>query len=80
MYNNIIMLGAIPGAMVGEVAVNIMIAAGVLSVGVSPSRKTARHTTTVPLYCDSAGMVSVSILLPCTLIDKARYDVRELSN
>ena len=45
-----------------------MVAAGVLSVG-DPSRKIARHTTTVPLYCGSAGMVSVYTMLPFSLIE-----------
>ena len=45
-----------------------MVAAGVLSVG-DPSRKIARHSTTVPLYCGSAGMVSVYTVLPLSLIE-----------
>ena len=60
------------GAMVGPgefVGVNNMVATGVTSVGVSPSRKTARHTTSVPLYCGSARMVSVCTMLPISLTE-----------
>ena len=46
----------------------IMVATGVTSVG-DPSVKTARHSTTVPLYCGSAGMVSVYTLLPFSLTE-----------
>ena len=46
--------------------VNSMVAAGVTSVG-DPSRKAATHSTTVPLYCSSAGMISVSTNLPFSL-------------
>ena len=54
------------GRLVG-VYKNIMMAAGVASAGVTPSRKTAAHTTPVPLYCGSAGMVSVYTMLPLSL-------------
>ena len=61
----------VPGAMVGGFAgiyKNIMVAAGVTSVGV-PSKKTATHSTTVPLYCGSAGTVSVCTILPFSLTE-----------
>ena len=56
--------------MVGEVVGvnNIMVAAGVLSVGV-PSKKTATHSTIVPLYRGSAGMVNVCTTLPLSLTE-----------
>ena len=44
-----------------------MVAAGVTSVG-DPSKKTARHSTSVPSYCGSDGMVSVYTMLPLSLI------------
>ena len=50
----------IPGESVG---VKNMVAGGVTSGG-DPSRKKATHTTTVPLYCGSAGMVRVDTMLP----------------
>ena len=55
--------------MVGEVVgVNNMVAAGDISVG-DPSKKTATHSTTVPLYRGSAGMVRVCTLLPLSLTE-----------
>ena len=57
----VVLAGTLIVMSVGEfVVVNdiIMVAIGDLSVG-DPFRKRARHTTSVPLYCSSAGMVSV---------------------
>ena len=45
-----------------SVGVNNMVAAGDTS-GRDPSKKTATHSTTVPLYCGSAGMVRVCTML-----------------
>ena len=45
-----------------------MVAAAVLSVG-DPSIKIARYSTTVPLYCGSARIVSVYTLLPFSMIE-----------
>ena len=65
----IVLAGELAVVMVGKVViVNIMVAAGVTSVR-DPSVKTARHSTTVPLYCGSAGMVSVSTLPPFSMIE-----------
>ncbi len=50
------------------VGVKNMVAAGVTSVG-DPSKKIATHTTTVPLYCDSAGMVRVYTMIPLSSIE-----------
>ena len=48
----------------GETArVKNMVAAGDTS-GRDPSRKTATHSTTVSLYCGSAGMVRVLTMVP----------------
>ena len=47
---------------------NNMVAAGDTSVG-DPSKKTATHTTTVPLYCGSAGMVRVSTIVPLSFTE-----------
>ena len=58
--------------MVGElggVFKYIMVAAGVTSVGVTPSKKTATHTTSVPLYCGSAGTVRVYTILPLSFTE-----------
>ena len=53
----------------GETArVKKMVAAGDTS-GRDPSRKTATHSTTVPLYCDSAGMVRVCTMLPSSFTE-----------
>ena len=62
----VVQAGELAFVMGGEFVsdVNSMVAAGVTSVGVSPSRKRARHSTTVPLYCSSAGMISESTKLP----------------
>ena len=46
----------------------VSIAGGVDSVGL-PSIKIAMHTTTVPLYSDLAGMVSVYIIAPFSLTE-----------
>ena len=55
--------------MVGEfVGVKNTVAAGVTSFG-DPSKKTATHSTTVPLYCGSDGMVSVCTMLPLSLTE-----------
>ena len=51
-----------------SVGVNNMVAAGDTS-GRDPSKKTATHSTTVPLYCGSAGMVRVYTVLPSSLIE-----------
>ncbi len=51
-----------------SVGVKSMVAAGVTS-GRDPSRKKATHSTTVPLYCGSAGMVRVYTMLPLSLIE-----------
>ena len=62
----------VPSAKVGEFVradENIMVAAGVASVGVTPSKKTAKHTTSVPLYCGSVGTVSVCTILPLSLTE-----------
>ena len=61
----------LPGVMVGRfvsVYKNVMVAAGVASVG-DQSRKTATHTTSVPLYCGSAGTVRVCTMLPLSLTE-----------
>ena len=43
----------------------VSITGGVLRVrGTDPSRKIATHTTSVPLYCNLAGMVSVNTSMP----------------
>ena len=55
------------GGLVGAYK-NIMVAAGVTSIGV-PSKKTATHSTSVPLYCGSAGMVSVCTMLSFSLTE-----------
>ena len=55
------------GGLIG-VYTNIMVAAGVTSVG-DPSKKTAQHSTTVPLYCGSAGTVRVCTILPFSLTE-----------
>ena len=47
-----------------------MVAAGDISnSGGDPSKKTATHSTTVPLYCGSAGMVRVSTMIPLSLTE-----------
>ena len=51
-----------------SLGVKNMVAGGDTSVG-DPSMKTATHSTTVPLYCGSAGMVRVSTLLPSSLME-----------
>ena len=56
----------VPGS--ESVGVNNMIAGGDTSVG-DPLRKTATHSTTVPLYCGSAGIVRVSTLLPSSFTE-----------
>ena len=67
----IVLAGELAVVTVGEfVRVKIMVAAGVTLVGV-PSTKKARHSTTVPLYCSSAGMVSVYTMLPLSLTEPA---------
>ena len=45
-----------------------MVAGGDTS-GRDPSKKTATHSTTVPLYCGSAGMVRVLTIVPLSLTD-----------
>ena len=45
-----------------------MEAGGDTSVG-DPSKKTATHCTTVPLYCGSAGMVRVYTMIPFSLTE-----------
>ena len=51
-------------------AKTISVTGGVLS-GRDPLMKTATHSTTVPLYSDLAGMVSVYTRLPFSLIEPA---------
>ena len=46
---------------------NNMVAAGVVSR--DPLKRIATHSTTVPLYCGSAGMVRVYTVLPSSLIE-----------
>ena len=45
-----------------------MIAGGDTSGG-DPSKKKATHSTTVPLYCGSAGMVRVDTMLPSSFTE-----------
>ena len=52
----------------GTPAIKVTVAGGVDSGGV-PSVKRARHTTTVPLYSDLAGMVSVYTKAPFSSIE-----------
>ena len=66
-----VVVGGLGGVVVGRfvgVYKNIMVAAGVTSVG-DPSKKTATHSTTVPLYCGSAGTVRVCTILPFSLTE-----------
>ena len=56
-----------------------MVAGGDTSLtGGDPSMKKATHSTTVPLYYGSAGMVRVYTVT--IFIHRARYDVIEPSN
>ena len=52
----------------GTPALKVTAAVGVDSVG-DPSVKSARHATSVPLYSDLAGMVSVCTKAPFSLIE-----------
>ena len=49
------------------VGVKNMVAGGDTSVGDDSPKKIATHSTTVPLYCGSAGMVRVYTMLPFSL-------------
>ena len=55
----------------GETArVKRIVAAGDTSnSGRDPLKKTATHSTTVPLYCGSAGMVRVYTMVPSSFTD-----------
>ena len=46
----------------------IIVASGVTSDG-DPLKKAATHSTLVPLYCCSAGMVSVYTMLPLSFTE-----------